>query len=116
MARKGGEKEMGILGKRRREVEGRGGQPCSRRKAVRYLTMETKVAEKDERGRRWRGEKERKECRAHEKHRVGDLVLANTTTEDDHTRLLALDREVVESADVTDDVDVEGGFGLVCRG
>jgi len=50
----------------------------------------------------------------HEEHRVGDLVLAHAAAEDDHARLLALDRQVVEAADVADDIDRERRLGLVC--
>lgn len=49
-----------------------------------------------------------------EEHRVGNLVLADSATENDHARLLALDRQVVESSNVGNDVDVERDFGFVC--
>lgn len=50
----------------------------------------------------------------HEKHSVGDLVLAHTATKNDHTRLLGLDAHVVETANVTDNVNAQrGGVGLV---
>lgn len=42
---------------------------------------------------------------AYEEHRVGNLMLADTSSENDHACLLALDGEIVEPPNVADDVD-----------
>jgi hypothetical protein len=50
--------------------------------------------------REWRGG-------TNEEHAVGDLVLADSSAEDDHACLFTLDGHVVQSSDVGHDVDDE---------
>lgn len=54
-----------------------------------------------------------KSPRTHEEHRVGDLMLADSSAEDDHASLLALDGEIIETSNVGDDIDAESGIGFV---
>ena len=44
----------------------------------------------------------------HEEHAVGDLVLAHTAAQDDHPRFWRLHAQVVDLADVRNDINDEG--------
>lgn len=54
---------------------------------------------------RSRIEERRERNITYEEHRIGNLVLADSSTENDHTCLFALDGQVVEAPNIANDVD-----------